>query len=241
MSEEPFLARWSRRKREVAKDEAPDAPRAVVPDATSSPDPTPVTTADAKKQIAEPDAPFDPASLPPIESIVSATDIRAFLAKGVPAELKRAALRRVWVADPTIRDFVGLAENDWDFTKPESIPGFGALAPDFDVGAMVRDVFGDVPQRAPQDQVVLQGAESRVEPEPPETGVDIAHSEGTQEAGGEQLVEAQTDIDDSGAKGIVQRNNPAPSKTEITLSNHKSRRQHGGALPQEFTDVKRDS
>ena len=44
-----------------------------------------------------------------IESITADTDIRAFLAPGVPVQLTRAALRRVWETDPAIRDFVGLA------------------------------------------------------------------------------------------------------------------------------------
>jgi hypothetical protein len=30
---------------------------------------------------------------------------------------------------PEIRSFVGLAENAWDFTQPDTIPGFGPLAP----------------------------------------------------------------------------------------------------------------
>jgi hypothetical protein len=34
---------------------------------------------------------------------------------------------RVLWADPAIRDFVGLSENGWDFTKPDGIPGFGPL------------------------------------------------------------------------------------------------------------------
>ena len=45
----------------------------------------------------------------------------------MPAELTRAALRRAWAADPRIRDFVGLAENDWDFNAPGAIAGFGPL------------------------------------------------------------------------------------------------------------------
>src|SRR5262249_24839339 len=73
------------------------------------------------------DPPFDPTTLPPIESIGAETDIRAFLAPGVPPELTRAALRRVWTADPKIRDFVGLAENAWDFNAPNAIAGFGPL------------------------------------------------------------------------------------------------------------------
>ena len=78
---------------------------------------------------AAPQPEFDLASLPSLDSITAATDIRAFLAPGVPKELARAALRRAWSADPAIRDFVGLAENDWDFTDPTAMPGFGALPP----------------------------------------------------------------------------------------------------------------
>jgi hypothetical protein len=33
----------------------------------------------------------------------------------------------VWTADPAIRDFVGLAENAWDFNAADAITGFGAL------------------------------------------------------------------------------------------------------------------
>jgi hypothetical protein len=29
------------------------------------------------------------------------------------------------LADPDVRSFVGTAENAWDFTRPETIPGFG--------------------------------------------------------------------------------------------------------------------
>lgn len=72
---------------------------------------------------------FDPASLPSIESIVGDTDIVAFLRTGVPAELTRAALRKAWTSDPAIRDFIGIAENQWDFNDPNAIPGFGPLLP----------------------------------------------------------------------------------------------------------------
>jgi Protein of unknown function (DUF3306) len=56
-------------------------------------------------------------ALPPIESIGAGSDIRAFLAPGVPAELTRAALRRAWMVDPAIDDFVGLSENPEDFSR----------------------------------------------------------------------------------------------------------------------------
>ena len=71
--------------------------------------------------------PIDAANLPPIESIGAASDIRPFLALGVPADLARAALRRAWSTDPAIRDFIGLSENSWDFNAPDGVPGFGSL------------------------------------------------------------------------------------------------------------------
>jgi hypothetical protein len=70
---------------------------------------------------------FDPTSLPSIESIVADSDIRQFLQAQVPEELTRAALRSAWTADPAIRDFVGIAENQWDFNDHAAMAGFGPL------------------------------------------------------------------------------------------------------------------
>jgi Protein of unknown function (DUF3306) len=113
MSEpENFLSRWSRLKRESGVEESGDGNRTVdaLPDADISTPPA-----------------FDPASLPPIESIVADSDIRLFLQPGVPAELTCAALRSAWAADPAIRDFIGIAESQWDFNDPAAMPGFGPL------------------------------------------------------------------------------------------------------------------
>ena len=84
-------------------------------------------------------------SLPPLESIVADTDIRAFLQKGVPPALTRAALRRAWTADPAIRDFIEMAENQWDFTDPTSIPGFGPLQATDNVRQLVEQALGNLP------------------------------------------------------------------------------------------------
>ena len=140
MSEpEGFLSRWARRKRESGEAEQADR----VPDG-SSPDQAsaPAARSDAALPPLTPEPPsVDLSALPPIESITAATDIRPFLGPGVPAELTRAALRRAWVADPQIRDFIGIAENQWDFNNPEAIPGFGALGP-LDVRRLVATVLG---------------------------------------------------------------------------------------------------
>lgn len=128
MSDEDFLQRWSRRKQEAQK-------VAKVPPATEA---EPAAQEHPIDEPAQPPQPaFDRASLPSIESITAASDISPFLGAGVPAELTRAALRRAWTADPTIRDFVGLSENAWDFTDPNAIPGFGSLELTEEVRAMI--------------------------------------------------------------------------------------------------------
>jgi Protein of unknown function (DUF3306) len=113
MSEhEDFLSRWSRLKRESGTEGSSEEKRTV--------DTVPGTGMSSA-------AAFDVAGLPPIESIVADSDIRPFLAEGVPAELARAALRSAWAADPAIRDFIGIGESQWDFNDPAAIPGFGPL------------------------------------------------------------------------------------------------------------------
>jgi hypothetical protein len=76
-------------------------------------------------------------TLPAIDSITATTDIRAFLGPGIPEGLKHAALRQAWATDPAIRDFVGIAENQWDFNKPQDIPGFGLLDPSLNIQRLV--------------------------------------------------------------------------------------------------------
>jgi hypothetical protein len=85
---------------------------------------------------------FDAAGLSPIESIGAGSDIRAFLAPGVPQDLMLAALRRAWSTDPVIRDFIGLSENSWDFNASDGIPGFGPLITD-DAGRLAAEAAGN--------------------------------------------------------------------------------------------------
>jgi hypothetical protein len=138
-----FLHRWSQRKR-AAENRAHD-------DADLSPEDKKTDTNAAAQSDANQPA-FDPATLPPIESITATSDVRAFLAPGVPEELTRAALRCVWRTDPTIRDFIGIAENQWDFTKPDGVPGFGSLDLTPELRRMVASLIGDAPRPATQRQ-----------------------------------------------------------------------------------------
>jgi hypothetical protein len=132
MSEpENFIARWSRRKRAAQDTDAAKAEVAPAAADQSTQDSgrgaSETVKRDEQSPISGAEPPLDLSKLPPLESIVADTDIRAFLAPGVPPDLARAALRRAWLADPTIRDFVGLSENAWDFNAPDAVPGFGSL------------------------------------------------------------------------------------------------------------------
>jgi hypothetical protein len=128
---ENFLSRWARRKRDAAEDAAPEpGVSGNASPQTGTFEAQPSVSPESKRT---PETAFDPASLPSLDSIGAQTDIRAFLQAGVPPDLVRAALRRAWTADPAIRNFKGLQENDWDFNDPNSMFGFGELGPDFDV------------------------------------------------------------------------------------------------------------
>jgi hypothetical protein len=139
-----FVARWSRLKREPERERK-------VRRAAGALSYGAVEMGAAGKHQAAREAPgtdastsqaFDPASLPPIDSITAGTDIRAFLRVGVPPTLTHAALRRAWASEPAIRDFIGIAENQWDFTDPTAIPGFGPLLKTDDVSALVTQAPG---------------------------------------------------------------------------------------------------
>ena len=60
-------------------------------------------------------------------------------AASVPAKrvFARADVERM-LQDPAVRGFVGLAENAWDFTRPDGIPGFGDLDPELRPAAPAR-------------------------------------------------------------------------------------------------------
>lgn len=150
--DENFAARWSRLKRETAKGQPQEGSAADV-----APPPAQEEGLGARSEGEAPsppsgtakEPPFDPATLPSVDSIVAGTDIRDFLRSGVPAELTRAALRKAWLADPAIRNFIEMAENQWDFTDPNAIPGFGPLRASDDIGELVRQAMGTLPKLEP--------------------------------------------------------------------------------------------
>ena len=120
MSDEPsFLTRWSRRKRGVA-----DAVPAQEP-------PAPAVAAAEEEDIATP---------PPAETI-PLEEIGDWLKKRLPDGWREAALRRVWSADVGIRDYIGPADYQWDFTIPDGVPGWGPMSAADDVAKLLDRVI----------------------------------------------------------------------------------------------------
>ncbi len=107
---ESFLARWSRRKREAERGRT-EAPAAEAKAATTSP---------AEARDAEMPA-LDPADLPDPETLGPDADFRVYLREGVPEELKRRALRRLWRCNPVIRSVDMLDDYCEDFTDAATV------------------------------------------------------------------------------------------------------------------------
>jgi hypothetical protein len=232
---ETFLARWSRRKQGAA--EPVEAGLSPVPPQVASAAPVegkaPVEgTAGirgpsedrAASAAGNPDAGeplFDPASLPPIESIVADTDVRAFLAPGVPPELARAALRRAWATDPKIRDFVGLADYDWDFNAPGSIAGFGPLEMTQELREIAARIIGPPPaaEAAAESSKLSGQAGSRGESARAELVHDVT-GQGAEESG--RVPPSEHDP----AIVATQAPTDAAEKSRLVVQPR-----HGGALP----------
>jgi hypothetical protein len=212
-----FIQRWARLKRE--SDTAHEA--------DLSGDSLPPESVESALDAAG-EEPFDLTSLPSIEAITANTDIRGFLQSRVPAELTRAALRQAWASDPAIRDFIGIAENQWDFNDPNAIPGFGPLpatgnAPAFLTQASSR--LENIPKALPEMPASVECARSSV--------VDPEHSAADQ---GTQLTPDESRSGDPGISRLSSEMSEAGTKTENACSVEecdasRSPRRHGSALP----------
>ncbi|MDP2410685.1 MAG: DUF3306 domain-containing protein [Pseudolabrys sp.] len=257
MSEpENFLTRWSRRKQQAEL--KPDEPDVALDPQAAPAEPGAVAATDEPQEIVdgepgdkEKEPEVDLSTLPSLDTIGADTDVRGFLQKGVPLNLTRAALSRAWTADPAIRNFIGIAENQWDFASGD-IPGFGPLTASDDIVRMVSQITTEgFPRTLPK-------AESAPEPHPARDG-----EQEEKPAGEQQTTESETQSDPVNEPGAVdiapteEERPPAPPpeealvefrptivhrEVEFVASQHVDadpsqseappRRLHGRALPQ---------
>lgn len=125
---EGLFRRWARRKQEAKA--APD--RAA--------DPAPPVLAPGQPAAEQPAL-----DLPDIETLGAGSDYRAFLQKGVAAEVQRIALQRAWASDEGIAGFRGMADYDWDFNAPT----YGRLWASDDVAKLLQAVVSPPAEAEP--------------------------------------------------------------------------------------------
>ncbi len=234
---EDFLSRWSRRKRDAEKESArPEEQVPVAEPVKQAP------TGEAEATGAKPDdeekgePAFDLSSLPSIESITAETDIRPFLAGGVPAGIRQAALRRAWSADPAIRDFIGIAENQWDFTPGGNAPGFDFSTPSEEIRRAVVQMFtgsSSGEKHRPRDESGFD-----IEPEPlgqvpvaesaPEPDQIALSSESVDHDVASELTPSSEPVSSARERDVASQNDHASQDEKPTLIAHRS---HGGAMP----------
>jgi hypothetical protein len=212
MSEdEPFLNRWSRRKQALKEQAAKPAPAAAVPEAPTS-DPKAATPA-------PPPEPVDLTKLPPIDSLTADSDYTAFLRPGVPQSMQIAALRRLWLTDPSVKNYEALVDYAWDFNAP----GYGKLLPTDDVEKLLKAVFGPSQTESGQEDA----SPPRVS-EPPKIAVQ---NDTVRRSEGDRSRPASMPSSDTAALA------PAPAAAvEEADRPTTARRRHGAALPQGSED-----
>ena len=108
MTDDHFLARWSRRKHAAVRDDPVETQPPRVQAASAVP--------------AAPAAePAPPAPLPPIESLTPDSDFSPFMGADVDEVLKRRALKTLF-QDPRFNVMDGLDVYIDDFSKPDPLP-----------------------------------------------------------------------------------------------------------------------
>jgi Protein of unknown function (DUF3306) len=97
-NDEGLAQRWSRLKQQAREEQAAakEAPTPQVPAPAETP--ADATKAEDKKE----EKPFDPASLPPVESLTNESDYSLFMRAEVPEDLRQKALRQLWATDPVL-------------------------------------------------------------------------------------------------------------------------------------------
>ncbi|UOM35269.1 DUF3306 domain-containing protein [Acuticoccus sp. I52.16.1] len=126
MSTDNAFERWSRRKRGLPVDApAPDDTAPAVPQARAAGDgpdeahaaPLPEEAPESEAQFLERTGLADPETLGP------GADFSAYLARTVPAALRRRAMRLLWRSNPVFANLDGLVDYDQDFTDAAASPG----------------------------------------------------------------------------------------------------------------------
>jgi hypothetical protein len=128
--DESFLARWSRLKRAggALPEQGSAAAAEAGEEARAAPSPAPAAEsrdepARSGERVAAPEI-----ELPDPDTLDATADFRIFLREGVPEDLQRRALRRLWRVNPIISSVCPLVEYGEDYTDAATvIPGLKSV------------------------------------------------------------------------------------------------------------------
>jgi hypothetical protein len=219
-----FLTRWSRRKREARQALAAEP-------AAGDSDMAPAAPSDAEVGPAAKAVPAEPLPLPSLDDIAAGKDVTAFLQAHVPEALRTAALRKLWVTDPMIRDFIEMADYQWDFTNPDSIPGWSSSIGGVDVKAMAERIFD--PKTL--EKIAAENMGIAAGPAQAPAAVDRAAEPGPDDGRAPQPetieISAGSDALDPGLRSTDETDAAMQKIHPESVAYQPFRKRHGGALP----------
>ncbi len=199
MSRDGFLERWSRRKLADRREPEPEVEQPAEESAPAADEPDDEVLDEEEL-----------AKLPSLESFTVKTDLAPFLRKGVPQALKNAAMRKMWMLDPAVRDHVDFAvDYAWDWNTPGGVPGNAGIISQDSIARMM-DALNPKAKPAPEAEKTIAGVPD--EPNASKSAIPEAHAEAKAESP-QEAVE-----DDTSATPEDPRDALRP-------------RRHGGAAP----------
>lgn len=210
-----FLERWSRKKRAADEDAGKEPETGEPVEALAEPE----------ELESDDDLPDEEVlkALPSLDEITLDTNIMPFLQRGVPRAMKNAALRKMWLLDPRIRDHKDLAvDYAWDWNTPGGVPGNSGTIGTESAAKLVRSLFGAPTEEEPK-------ATSPEEPQPESTESELPAEVVSMPA---DSVREPAKREEAPAEREI-----AIARADVTGSGQENalqvvRRRHGGAMPE---------
>ncbi len=179
---ESAFARWARMKRARTAASAPVAADPVDAGsdgaAGSSASAAPPVAPGSDESAAHSDRTAPP-DLPDIESLTKDSDFTVFMREGVPEDIRRLALRRLWRSDPVFANLDGLRDYGEDYSQVGTVAaeigtiyraGAGYLAD----AADARAADDDAGTKAEVGDAGVAGDGAETRPEAADSGADEA-------------------------------------------------------------------
>lgn len=219
-----FLSRWAKRKLETAKLQ------------TANPDP-------GESGAGEPGSPVrvgrgepssdvipEPLPLPSLDDVVPGADLSLFMQPHVPETLRNAALAKMWRSDPSIRDFIEMADYQWDWNTPGGMPGYAESVSGLDLEQMARRIVHGSPK------TLIEGQAMEISETSPTSALDFSQDSedsvhaATREQSG---AIAPGDAESLTAPGNQVDEDHAATQHDASFAEPgvPSRRRHGSAVP----------